>query len=153
MDSTVLDCVFTSRIGGFRGVVTRPKLRGENLRVIIFAIILLLHKLARDGPAGPGAGHINACMLTCTYMPCWVTRLAIDMWEWQLAKGIALKSMATDIWNQRLDAGNDEVPRHAGQIADGMHEWEGPLSERLGLTDTDVAEIKTEHPKKLKLQS
>ena len=69
------------------------------------------------------------------------------------SKRIALKSMATDIWNQRLDAGNDEVPRHAGQIADGMHEWEGPLSERLGLTDTDVAEIKTEHPEKLKLQS
>ena len=52
-----------------------------------------------------------------------------------------------------LDAGNDGVPRHVGMIADGMHEWEGPLSERLGLTDADVAEIKTEHPGRLKLQS
>ena len=61
--------------------------------------------------------------------------------------------MDTDIWNQVLDAGNDGVPRHAGMIADGMHEWEGALSESLELTDADVAEIKTKHPWSLKLQS
>ena len=52
-----------------------------------------------------------------------------------------------------LDAENDGVPRHAGMIADGMHEWEGTLSEGLGLTDADVAKIKAEHPGKLELQS
>jgi hypothetical protein len=58
-----------------------------------------------------------------------------------------------NIWNEVLDTRNGGVPLHVGMIADGMHEWEGPLSERLGLTDADVAEIKTEHPRKLKLQS
>ena len=52
-----------------------------------------------------------------------------------------------------LDAENGGVSLHTGMIADAMYEWEGPLAERLGLTDADVAEIKTEHPKKLKLQS
>ena len=61
--------------------------------------------------------------------------------------------MDSDIWNQELDAENGGVPLHIGQIADAMHEWEGQLAEELGLTDADVAEIKTECPKKLKLQS
>ena len=51
-----------------------------------------------------------------------------------------------------LDAGNDGVPKHLGQIADSMHEWEGAVAEELGLTMADVEEIKTEH-RKLKLQS
>ena len=61
--------------------------------------------------------------------------------------------MASNIWNQVLDAANGGVPLHIGQIADAMHEWEGQLAEQLGLTDADVAEIKTAHPNQLKLQS
>ena len=44
-------------------------------------------------------------------------------------------------------------PRHLGQIADSMVEWEGLISDKLKLTRSDVADIKAKHPQKLKLQS
>ena len=47
---------------------------------------------------------------------------------------------------------NGGVPRHLGQIADVMFEWEGPIAEQLGLTRADVAAIKTVHPGHLRLQ-
>ena len=43
--------------------------------------------------------------------------------------------------------------RHLGEIADSMAEWEGPIADKLKLRANDVANIKTEHPKKLKLQT
>jgi hypothetical protein len=52
-----------------------------------------------------------------------------------------------------LDFENDGVSKHLGQIADAMYEWEGPITEQLGLTKADVAAIKTEHPGQLKLQT
>ena len=52
-----------------------------------------------------------------------------------------------------LDSGNDGVSKHLGQIANSMHEWEGPVAEQLDLTPPDIAAIKTEHPNKLKLQT
>ena len=52
-----------------------------------------------------------------------------------------------------LDSGNDGVPRHLGQIADSMHEWEGPVAEQLGLTQVDVEAIKLKHPRELTLQT
>ena len=55
--------------------------------------------------------------------------------------------------DQVLDFENGGVPRHLGEIADSMYEWEGPVAERLDLTLTDVAAIKTEHPIKLHLQT
>jgi hypothetical protein len=55
--------------------------------------------------------------------------------------------------DQVLDFENDGVSKHLGQIADSMHEWEGPIAEQLGLTRADVAAIKTKHPGELKLQS
>ena len=41
---------------------------------------------------------------------------------------------------------------HLGEIADSMAEWEGPIADKLKLRANDVANIKTEHPKKLNLQ-
>ena len=55
--------------------------------------------------------------------------------------------------DQVLDFENDGVPTHLGKIADAMHEWEGSIAERLGLTEANVAAIKTEHPWKLELQT
>ena len=52
-----------------------------------------------------------------------------------------------------IDSGHSGVPRHLGQIADTMYEWEGPVADSLGLHQTDVAEIKEAHPGKLKLQA
>lgn len=52
-----------------------------------------------------------------------------------------------------MDFENNEVPLHLGQIADLMYEWEGSVAENLGLTTADVAGIKQEYPKKLKLQT
>ena len=42
--------------------------------------------------------------------------------------------------------------KHIGEIADSMYDWEGEIAEELGLTLPEVAEIKVEHDKKLKLQ-
>ena len=55
--------------------------------------------------------------------------------------------------NQAIDSDHSGVPRHLGQIADTMYEWEGPVADSLGLHQTDVAEIKEAHPGKLKLQA
>ena len=42
---------------------------------------------------------------------------------------------------------------HLGQIAELMVEWEGRIIDKLKLTDSDVAAIKTKYPGELKLQS
>ena len=55
--------------------------------------------------------------------------------------------------DKEIDACNNGVPKHLGQIADSMTEWEGRISEELQLTPADVADILTRHPKKLKLQT
>ena len=52
-----------------------------------------------------------------------------------------------------LDSRNDGVPKHLGQIADSMYEWEGPVADELGLTRADVAEIKARQPHEIKLQA
>ena len=52
-----------------------------------------------------------------------------------------------------IDFNNNEVPKDIGCIADSMAQWEGKIAEFLGLTDTDVADIKTQHPSKLRLQT
>ena len=44
------------------------------------------------------------------------------------------------------------VSKHLGRIADSMYEWEGPVAEQLGLTQADIAAIKTKHPTELKLR-
>ena len=54
--------------------------------------------------------------------------------------------------DQVIDSGHSGVPRHLGQIADTMYEWEGAVADSLGLHQADVAEIKEAHPRKLKLQ-
>ena len=56
------------------------------------------------------------------------------------------------VLDQVLDGDHGRVLKHLGQIADSMHEWEGPLADNLGLNQADVAEIKEAHPGKLKLQ-
>ena len=43
--------------------------------------------------------------------------------------------------------------RHLGRIAELMVEWEGSIADELKLTESDVADIKTKHPQRLKLQS
>ena len=42
---------------------------------------------------------------------------------------------------------------HLGRIANSIVEWEGPIAKSLSLTEADVAEIKTKHPRSLKLQT
>jgi hypothetical protein len=55
--------------------------------------------------------------------------------------------------NKVIDSDNDGVPKHLGQVADSMAEWEGKISDSLELTEADVANIKTGYPFSLKLQS
>ena len=55
--------------------------------------------------------------------------------------------------DQVLDFENGGVPRHLGQIADKMCEWEGRIAEELGLIPADVAAINKKHPGKLNLQT
>ena len=54
--------------------------------------------------------------------------------------------------DKEIDFCNKGVPKHIGQIAESMAEWEGQIAEELGLTEADVASIKTKHPSNLKLQ-
>ena len=51
-----------------------------------------------------------------------------------------------------IDADGHGVLKHLGQIADSMTEWEGRISEELGLKPADVASINTKYPRNLKLQ-
>ena len=55
--------------------------------------------------------------------------------------------------DDELDSCHEDVPKHLGQIADTVSEWEGQLSEELGLKPPDVSAIKVEYPSKLKLQT
>ena len=49
---------------------------------------------------------------------------------------------------------NAEVQyRHIGQIAELMVEWEGLIADELKLTPSDVANIKTQYPQRLNLQT
>ena len=54
--------------------------------------------------------------------------------------------------DKEIDADNDGVLKHLGQIADSMAEWEGRIAEELNLTPADVASIRTRYPNDLDLQ-
>ena len=55
--------------------------------------------------------------------------------------------------DREIDGKNKGVLKHLGRIADTMAEWEGRISDELGLTKVDVEMIKTKHPNRLKLQT
>ena len=52
-----------------------------------------------------------------------------------------------------IDGDGLGVPKHLGQIADSMTEWEGRISDELKRTPADIASIHTKHPRNLRLQS
>ena len=54
--------------------------------------------------------------------------------------------------DKEIDFCNKGVPKHLGQIAESMAEWEGRIADELGLTEADVASIKIKYPSNLKLQ-
>lgn len=55
--------------------------------------------------------------------------------------------------DQVIDSDHGGVPKHLGQIADSIDEWEGAVAESLGLGLAVVAGIKEKHPGKLNLQA
>ena len=55
--------------------------------------------------------------------------------------------------DDELDRYNDGVPKHLGQIADTVIDWECRLAEELGLTPSDVSTINVKHPKNQKRQT
>ena len=57
-----------------------------------------------------------------------------------------------DPMDQVIDCGS-RAPAHIGQIAGEVTEWEGPLSDGLELSSTDVEDIKNKHRYSLKLQT
>ena len=54
--------------------------------------------------------------------------------------------------DKEIDSESDGVPKHLGQVADSMSEWEGPIAEALELSGPVVADIKCQWPKNLKMQ-
>ena len=52
-----------------------------------------------------------------------------------------------------IDSESGNVPKHLGQIADFMYEWEGKVADELELTPADVASIQEKCRNNLKLQS
>ena len=63
-----------------------------------------------------------------------------------------MSSETEDLLNRPIDSENKGVPKHLGQIADSMYEWEGPVAEQLGLTRADVAAIKKKYPDEFNMQ-
>ena len=61
-------------------------------------------------------------------------------------------SIVQDRLNLVLDSENGGVPKHLGEIAEQMYEWEGKVSDELGLIKADVNSIKEHHKDQLKLQ-
>ena len=53
--------------------------------------------------------------------------------------------------DQMLDFDSGGVPKHLGQIANSMREWEGDIAEGLGLSIAEVESIKY-NKDKLELQ-
>ena len=53
--------------------------------------------------------------------------------------------------DQMLDFDSGGVPKHLGQIADSMREWEGSIADGFGLTPAEVKSIK-HNEDKLELQ-
>ena len=51
-----------------------------------------------------------------------------------------------------IDSDSGGVSKDLGQIADSIHEWEGPVAEQLGLNLADISTIKTAHPTNFNLQ-
>ena len=51
-----------------------------------------------------------------------------------------------------LDDENNGVPKHLGEIADTMCEWEGKIAEQLCLMPAEVENIKCKCKDNLKLQ-
>lgn len=62
--------------------------------------------------------------------------------------------MNVHTWLDRvIDVENNDVPKHLGQIAEKMREWEGKIAEELELSPADVAAITMKHCSELKLQT
>ena len=49
--------------------------------------------------------------------------------------------------DNEIDYKSSGIPRHLGQIADSMAEWEGRISDELGLTEATVANIRKQDSK------
>ena len=54
--------------------------------------------------------------------------------------------------NKEIDSDSGGVPKHLGEIADSIAEWEGKIAEELGLTDADIANIKCQWPSDHRMQ-
>ena len=68
-----------------------------------------------------------------------------------------MRIFATSIMDDPLDLVVDSnnpfgVPKHLGEIADQMSEWEGRIAECLGLNLPEIARVKAKYPEKLQLQ-
>ena len=57
---------------------------------------------------------------------------------------IAVPHITTDKLSRPLDFDSAGVPKHLGQIAEYMGEWEGRVADELGLSRADVADINLE---------
>lgn len=55
--------------------------------------------------------------------------------------------------DREIDFDSGGIPKHLGQIAYSLDKWEGQIADELGLTTADIANIKTQYPTNLKLQS
>ena len=54
--------------------------------------------------------------------------------------------------NKEIDSDSGGVPKHLGEIADSIAEWEGKIAEELRLTEADVVAIKIQYPSNHRMQ-
>ena len=57
------------------------------------------------------------------------------------------------ILDKEIDFFHSGVPKHLGQIAKSLCEWEGRIADELGLSTSDVNGVKHKFPLNLEMQT
>ena len=65
---------------------------------------------------------------------------------------LCLFLLVVTMLNKEIDSDSGGVPKHLGEIAESIAEWEGKIAEELGLTEADVADIKYKWPSGHRMQ-
>jgi hypothetical protein len=116
--------------------------------------------LLRNRPLVQGKRSSNIIILECdsidllTYLLTYVLGVAVPFIQHKASDNLLVAPrIGLDRLNLVLDSENGGVPKHLGEIAEQMYEWEGKVSDELGLTKPDVNNIKELHKNQLKLQA
>ena len=117
--------------------------------MLIIIVYSTIHRLSRNRPLLHGEEDFcNHCPVIMVIL----FGLSIACVKKIPATTLVASQVPPHSLDDTLDSKFNGVPKHLGQIADFMYEWEGPVAEELHLTQAEVADIKLKYPGQLKLQ-